>query len=753
MQAEEQREAKQKQVEQFRQYSENSLAFIENILGENLPACLCPIFESWDQRQITVLVSATGVGKTYSLARLALFSYVCQTAPKIFMAAAPPEDNLKLMLWNELLAASYKRPDLLKNDKITDLMVAPSGEEGEEDKTSRLIKGLIIPATGDPHQREAKFSGKHSPYLAFILDEGDAIPPEVYKGIDGCLSGGKTRLVIAFNPRKQSGPVWDLIKSGRAHTIEISAFDHPNVITGEDVIPGAVTRERTIQRISEWTRPLIAGEQIDQECYQVHDYLIGKSARRENGEGWYEPLAAGWRKIEDQQFYYKVLAKFPTQSESGLIPKLWFDRAIENGKRYVSQHGDVPPDGIMPKLGDDIAESLAGDENVLSARWDFLLNVGFDRWRGMDTITGTERMERRYRELNASEILVDATSVGAGTAPTLRRKKLNVSAVKVASRPTRTPGVQHEAKFHRMREQLMWSLREWFSRPDAALIPYSVKLEEQFLFWEYCIEGGEIKCSTKDKFRDVFGYSPDDFDSAILTFGDSERKFFGAAFDSDVNVVDIAPNLSPAWKYFTAFRYSTRLPCCYLVMAVDFEQRLHLIAEHYEAFYSIETTVEAIKAIEKKLPRNSPRDTVPQLRLAGAELWAKENKDGAHTDDSIASVFSRHGIYFTQASDDSVSGWAATRDVMATGKLKIVRPECPNTVRTIPEIDYEPSGSGQRRSGYENIDESGETSAAHALRMLVLHAYKPTAPTPKPTGWRAELKPQRRGGGIKFHNG
>lgn len=528
--------AKHSQAEKYKQYAENSLSFVEKILGETLPDCLKPIFESWDKYQITVLVSATSVGKTYSLARLALHSYICQMKPKIFMAAAPPEDNLRLMLWYELLSASYKCPDLLKYDKITDLMVAPLGEDNnEEKKVSRLIKGLIIPSTGDPHQREAKFSGKHAPYLGFILDEGDAIPPEVYKGIDGCQSGGKTRLMIAFNPRKQSGPVWDLIKSGRARVIKIGAFDHPNVITGKNIIPGAVTQEKTVQRINMWTRPLMPGEKIDQDCFQIPNFLVGKQAALEGEDRYYEPLPAGWRKIEDQQFHYKVLAQYPTQSESSLIPKLWFDRAVENGKRYVAQYGGAPPVGMKPRLGYDVAETLAGDDNVISSRWDWLMNVGVDRWKGMDIIDGADRAERRYNEMNAAELLVDATGVGAGTAPYLRRKKVNVSGVKVAQRPTQSPGASQEAIHYRLREQLMWDMRQWFSREDAALIPYSVKLEEQFLFWQYTIENGEIKCSKKDEFKKIFGYSPDDFDSALLTFGATmrpSRAMFGYRYHS-----------------------------------------------------------------------------------------------------------------------------------------------------------------------------------------------------------------------------
>lgn len=184
-------------------------------------------------------------------------------------------------------------------------------------------------------------------------------------------------------------------------------------------------------------------------------------------------------------------------------------------------------------------------------------------------------------------------------------------------------------------------------------------------------------------------------------------------------------------------------------MAVDFDNRLYLIAEHYEDFYSVEDAATQILKLERALPKNNPRDVVPQLRFAGPQLWVRENADGATTDDSLAAQFAKYGIHFTQASDNMTSAAAATREAMARETLKIVRPACPNTVRVIPEIDYEPGG-GQSKAGYEGFDQNGEVSVAYALMYLVMHCYHPNLPQPKPTGWRQQLrKPQR--GGIRFH--
>ena len=68
-----------------------------------------------------------------------------------------------------------------------------------------FIQGVAIPMSGSPEEREAKFSGKHSPVLIFIVDEGDAVPEEVYKGIEGCMSGGELVKTPGHVQPKSSG--------------------------------------------------------------------------------------------------------------------------------------------------------------------------------------------------------------------------------------------------------------------------------------------------------------------------------------------------------------------------------------------------------------------------------------------------------------------------------------------------------------------------------------------------------------------
>jgi hypothetical protein len=87
----------------------------------------------------------------------------------------------------------------------------------------------------------------------FIFDEADAIPTECYRGAESCMSGGFARMLAMFNPRHESGILYQKEKKKVINVVQLNAFRHPNVYTGNDIYPGAVTRDKTIQRINEWT--------------------------------------------------------------------------------------------------------------------------------------------------------------------------------------------------------------------------------------------------------------------------------------------------------------------------------------------------------------------------------------------------------------------------------------------------------------------------------------------------------------------
>lgn len=296
-------------------YRDDPVAFGEDILHERYAPDVAAMMRSVVRYPVTVAQSANAVGKTHGAARVAYWFYQCFPGAKVFTAAAPPLDNLERLLWGELGHLVARHGHEFPLDAVTNLYICRGADE--------FITGVTIPSTGSEHQRKSKFSGKHAPYILFIFDEGDAIPDDVYEATESCMSGGFARMLIMYNPHFESGAVWDMVRDGRANVIELSAFNHPNVLSGTDELPGAVTRAITLRRIAEWTEAVVGipGPR-DGDCYRVPEHLVGCRLTNLGGMDLGE-LSSGWRRIVDPQFSYMVLGRYPLTG----LENAYFDRA------------------------------------------------------------------------------------------------------------------------------------------------------------------------------------------------------------------------------------------------------------------------------------------------------------------------------------------------------------------------------------------------------------------------------------------
>jgi hypothetical protein len=311
-------EAKKRKVSrpknEYEKYQDDPFGFGRFELGFTYTDDIKRLMISVRDNPVTLAQSANAIGKTHSAASLAVWFYKCFPDSQVYTAAAPPESNLKRLLWGEIGQIIIDRPEIFKDDRIGIMHIERSPKS--------FITGVTIPSSGKTEEREAKFSGKHAPNLLFILDEGDAIPGEVYSAIESSLSGGfNQKLLVLFNPRAKRGPVYRMQRDRQAVTVHLSAFDHPNVILGLAKMPGAVDREKTVRRINDWTRPVLEDERIEKDnpkFFEVPDCLVGMVVKRKDTTD-YSPLPAGWRVIIDPAFYYVVLGLYPPQAENQLI--------------------------------------------------------------------------------------------------------------------------------------------------------------------------------------------------------------------------------------------------------------------------------------------------------------------------------------------------------------------------------------------------------------------------------------------------
>jgi hypothetical protein len=101
-------------------YRERPRAFVKEVLKEDF---LTPdqekVLKSVIENPITVLESANGTGKSYIMPRIGVFFYKVFPGAQVYMAAAPPEDNLKRIMGGELGGIVTKNPGLFVEDKVS----------------------------------------------------------------------------------------------------------------------------------------------------------------------------------------------------------------------------------------------------------------------------------------------------------------------------------------------------------------------------------------------------------------------------------------------------------------------------------------------------------------------------------------------------------------------------------------------------------------------------------------------------------
>lgn len=491
----------------YTQYADDAAGFITEILGEYLTDDLRLICKSVVENPVTIAQSGNGTGKSWIEARLAIWFYTCQPQPQVYAAAAPPQTNLENILWSEIQAVADRNTYLFKDSRDKNLRITRSPRE--------FITGVAIPSAGTDAQKQTRFGGKHAPSLLHLVDEGDGVPDPVFAGIETCHSGGLGRLLITFNPKERRGHVYRTVKNGQAHVIKLTAFNHPNVITGENIIPGAVDREITVRRIAQWTRPLAPTEERDKSCFELPEYLIGAVPVDQRGRDM-APLAPGWYRIIEHQFSHVVLGEYPAQAENQLISEEWIDQARSRYDLFVAKHGVIVPENIRCTVGVDIADQ-GNDSSVECKRFGNFVHP-LVSWSKQDVIEVGDLVQADlivHGIKNLAAIYCDGTGVGAGTAPYMV-KQYSLPAVKVMVAWAATDKTDL-GEFGILLDQLMWEVREWL-RTDLAMLPPDAELIEELLAFTYDVKAGKVKVSSTDEVKELLKRSPDRARALMFTF-------------------------------------------------------------------------------------------------------------------------------------------------------------------------------------------------------------------------------------------
>lgn len=428
-------------------------AFPNEVLGYTPWSKQVEVLDAIRKHRRVAIKSGHGTGKTRLLGGL-VNEWMCSHQNARVVCTASTNRQVHTVLWAEVQRlyreAKFEMPgELLERE----WRIAPSWRA---DAVS----------VDDP----TALQGIHGPATLIVVDEAEGVDHRMWGAIDSLMSSGGSRLVMAYNPTTPSGFCYDAAqRPDLFHTITISCLDHPNVISGEEVIPGAVTRQ--------W---------VDE-------------VRAREGDG--SPV---WS--------CRVLGEFPKTASNTILT---IDDLVA---------ADVPTGATdSPRIGLDVAR-FGTDQSVLCVVDATRTVVEVQAWQGEDLMATAGRLRDAMRRHNveARFVGVDATGIGAGVVDRLREDGIRVSPVDFGAAPVGDWGtlLGRDAMFANRKAELHWVVRGLI-RQKSLRVPVQWKaMWADLAAPTYAFDGkGRITIESKDALRERLKRSPDHGDALVIAFG------------------------------------------------------------------------------------------------------------------------------------------------------------------------------------------------------------------------------------------
>lgn len=428
----------------FAAYRDRPVAFARDILGVELWGKQKDILKAIVANRRTSCRSGHGTGKTFVAAVATIWWLYARQG--LVVTTASTWGQIERVLWREIgnLWRNAKVP-LPGQSFATELRVEPGWN-----------------AIGISVDNPTAFHGVHHPDLLVIIDEAPGVEDKVHDAIASLTTATGNRVFMIGNPTETSGRFYDTFERdiGWAR-IHISCLDHPNVVAGQEVYPGAVTREWVEER------------------------------RMEYGED--SPL-----------FAVRVLGEFPSSADNQLLPRSAVEAAMAKPQYGMTDSKDP----IIMSV--DVAR-YGSNRSVIAYRQGNRI-VALESWQGKDTVETTGRVAEAYRQspVEVSAIIVDETGVGGGVVDQLLAMGLPVIGFNAGSRSSQPD------RFDNLRTEGWWRLREALVKGDLTL-PRHEQLRRDLIAPVYSFSAtGKIRAERKDQMQRRGIDSPDFADAVMM---------------------------------------------------------------------------------------------------------------------------------------------------------------------------------------------------------------------------------------------
>lgn len=439
--------------------------------------------------------SCNGAGKTKLLATLFAYEFARRKALNEKLLSENPNAELPSLkvictaatatqLQNALWAENAKT---CKQANIPMKRVAKRFELIEE----KQFAVAINPAKVESAQ------GYHADRVVIFIDEASGFTHGMIQALMSNATGEDYLIAMTYNPLETESPVYDLEEAGNSDwaKFSISAFEHPNVTEGVEIIRGAVTREFISVQLQNWSMPC-----LPDQPNAIHTPW-------DNEHKWWMPTP---------EALARICGEWSMATQHGLIPMTEILACCKD---------DVESRGGMRVLGADIA-AKGEDKTVLS------IFYGNEQIEYRSFQTGeygviASQIVQTVKEHGIELIAIDDTGIGNAVTDRLKDYKdlaAVVIPVNFSQKPKGLFPLRHPAN---ARAEMYINLETEVRRKEVKLFYKPDALKEIAAPRIVPLKNGDVRLEDKVMIARRLGRSPDHADAtALARYGVRLLKYF-----------------------------------------------------------------------------------------------------------------------------------------------------------------------------------------------------------------------------------
>lgn len=454
---------------------------------DGTPDPLVAIAESIARFEDVAVESGTGLQKTFNAAALALW-FLATHEDALVITTAPKADQLAEQMWKEIGAMWSRFRAHYPAATRASLRIRLKPGTDEQEKWAAIGWACGVRASEESTTRAQGF---HARFMLWLLEEMAAIPRPTLNAAIGTSTAPENVILGQGNPDNQHDTLHTFAKMPGVKPVRISALDHPNVVTGRTVVPGAQSRRGIDRLASLWglNDPMYDSRVRGISPAQAADALIKLQ--------WCHDAAR--LKETDPERYAKLLqgpmalGVDAAQSEAG-------DKAaIAKGTGAVLMEVNAFPCPNATKLGrqvyfDHIVPERIRPEHVGVDP----VGVGAATVNALNELTpGCEHAPRTFVQ-----------QLGGGMAPVPRTRR--------AEDGQKYDWADDANRFLNLRAQMGWQLREDL-RLGLIALPWDEELFEELIAVKWADEkhAGRVYLEPKEEVIARLGRSPNKADAVM----------------------------------------------------------------------------------------------------------------------------------------------------------------------------------------------------------------------------------------------